>query len=106
VRTSTAYSDNRWDSVPNRVFAPTPPDPYRCPNCGSEDFYVTSQCNFAHCVDCGESIIPEHEGCYADPCMIAEERNGDMEEAIRIAQRGCRFGEDHDPREHDDRRVQ
>ena len=77
-----------------------------CPDCGSELLYVTSLCNFAHCLDCGSAVDEEHgEECSADPCMMAEERNGDMEAALRIQQRGCRHGEDHDPREHDRREV-
>lgn len=72
-----------------------------CPDCGSDLVYVTSQCNFGHCMDCGSAIDPEHAECSADPCMMAEERNGDHQAALRIQSRGCPRGEDHDPREHD-----
>ncbi len=76
-----------------------------CRDCGGELFYVTSQCSFAHCMDCGTALDEDHDECSADPCMMAEERNGDMAEAQRIAQKGCRFGEDHDPREHDHKEI-
>lgn len=42
-------------------------------SCGSECFYVTSFCNFAHCIHCGEGY-GEHGGeCAPDPRMIAAE---------------------------------
>lgn len=58
----------------------------RCPECGSTEFYATSYCNFAHCLECGAAINPEHEECWVPPEALRAEMAGDVERAIRILQ--------------------
>lgn len=72
-----------------------------CRDCGSGRCYVTSLCNFAHCGDCGAAWDEDHDECYADPCMIALERRGDLDSARRVQAQGCYIRQEHDPREHD-----
>jgi hypothetical protein len=57
-----------------------------CPECGSTEFYATSYCNFAHCLECGAAINPEHEECWVPPEALRAEMAGDIEKAIRIMQ--------------------
>ena len=47
-----------------------------CRSCGSSCFYVTSFCNWFHCMHCGEAADEEHEECSVDPGMMAAEWDG------------------------------
>jgi len=59
----------------------------RCPECGSNEFYATSYCNFTHCLECGAALDPEHgEECWVPPEALRAEMAGDIERAIRILQ--------------------
>lgn len=55
-----------------------------CPECDGEDFYLTSYCNFRHCVSCGEGL--DHEECWSPAAALEAERDGDLERAIEIIQ--------------------
>lgn len=53
-----------------------------CPECGAKEIYLTSYCNFAHCLHCGAGL--DHEGCWLPPEALRAERDGDLKQAVAI----------------------
>ena len=53
-----------------------------CPECGAKEIYLTSYCNFAHCVNCGAGL--DDEGCWLPPEALRAERDGDLEQAMAV----------------------
>ena len=56
----------------------------RCPECGSEEAYTPSLCNFPHCLACGAALDEEHGECWVPPPALRAEAEGDIEKAIRL----------------------
>lgn len=53
-----------------------------CASCGSSCFYITSLCNWFHCMHCGDAATVEHEECSVDPGM--RERGLTLSQAKKI----------------------